>query len=121
MGVGFVCILIANSLVLLILGLMLFGGGMGVTYYVALYYAMAVGRAEVDAGGKHEAFIGGGYMVGPLIGLVSLQLMNSQSSVSEALPVANSGVTSSGAIIYVVLAIMAIATTSLAVIWRNAR
>ena len=30
---------------------------------------MAVGNADVDAGGKHEAFIGVGYTVGPLCGL----------------------------------------------------
>jgi hypothetical protein len=31
---------------------------------------MAVGGAEVDAGGRFEALIGAGYVVGPLAGLV---------------------------------------------------
>jgi len=105
MGGGFVCIFSASSLPLLIVGLALFGGGMGLTYYAALYYAMVVGRAEVDAGGKHEAFIGGGYMVGPLIGLTSLQFAS----------------TSFTPIIYIVLATLCIATVSLTVFWRKAR
>jgi hypothetical protein len=78
---------------------------MGVTYYAALYYAMAVGRAKVVAGGKHEAFIGGGYLIGPIIGLASLQTTS----------------TSFTPIIYVVLAIMTIATMALAWFWRKAR
>ena len=50
-------------------GLFLFGAGMGITYYAALYYSLAVGHAAVDAGGTFEALIGLGYFVGPLIGL----------------------------------------------------
>jgi hypothetical protein len=50
-------------------GLGLFGVGMAVIYSGALYYAMEVGKAEVQAGGKHEALIGAGYTAGPLIGL----------------------------------------------------
>jgi MFS family permease len=109
LAMGFVCILVANELPVLILGLSLLGVGLGVTYYAALYYAMAVGSAQVDAGGKHEAFIGGGYMVGPILGLISLQL---------ATEVDGSGF---DVIIYVVLAILAIATMTLAVFWRKAR
>jgi hypothetical protein len=105
MGIGFIFILSANSLSMLIVGLVLFGGGMGVTYYAALYYAMTVGRAEVDAGGKHEALIGGGYMMGPIIGLTSLQFSS----------------TSFTPIIYVVLAILVLAIVSLATIWQKAR
>jgi hypothetical protein len=50
-------------------GLGLFGVGMAVIYSGALYYALEVGKAEVQAGGKHEALIGAGYTAGPLIGL----------------------------------------------------
>jgi hypothetical protein len=50
----------------LILGLLVFGAGMGTIYCSALYYAMEVGSAEVQAGGTHEALIGAGYMGGPL-------------------------------------------------------
>jgi MFS family permease len=105
LALGFICILSANSLAMLIGGLVLFGGGMGVTYYAALYYAMAVGQAKVDAGGKHEAFIGGGYVIGPIVGLASIEPTS----------------TSFAPIIYVVLAILTLATMMLAVFWRKAR
>ncbi len=108
MGVGFVCVFSAKSLLLLIIGLVAFGSGMGVTYYVALYYAMAVGKAEIAAGGKHEAFIGGGYMVGPVVGLASLQLSTGETS-------------SFTTIIYVVLGILALAFVALTAIWKKAR
>ncbi|MBC8201867.1 MAG: MFS transporter [Planctomycetes bacterium] len=109
MATGFVCILAASGLPILIVGLTLFGIGLGVTYYAALYYAMAVGSAQVDAGGKHEAFIGGGYMAGPVLGLLSLQL---------APKVDGSGFDTT---IYIVLAIFVIATMALTVFWRKAR
>ena len=105
MASGFMLILSANSLLVLIIGLTIFGAGVGVTYYAALYYAMAVGRAEVDAAGKHEAFIGGGYMLGPIVGLASLQTTS----------------TSFTPIIYVVSSIMVIAAVTLALFWRKAR
>ena len=109
MAIGFVCILAASEIVLLILGLIIFGGGMGVTYYAALYYAMSVGKARVEAGGKHEALIGSGYMVGPLIGLASIQLTPITAG------------SAFGAIIYVVLVIIALAIVALGVFWKKAR
>ncbi|MBX3357289.1 MAG: hypothetical protein KF745_02565 [Phycisphaeraceae bacterium] len=54
---------------LFVLSLVGFGIGMGTIYTGALYYAMEVGSAEVDAGGVHEALIGVGYAAGPLCGL----------------------------------------------------
>ncbi|MBL9030603.1 MAG: hypothetical protein JNM80_02720 [Phycisphaerae bacterium] len=54
-----------------IAGLVMFGTGMAAVYTAALYYAMEVGKAEVDAGGTHEALIGVGYTIGPVCGLVS--------------------------------------------------
>lgn len=53
------------GLAALIAGLALFGLGMSIIYAGAIYYAMEVGQAEVDAGGTHEALIGVGYMAGP--------------------------------------------------------
>lgn len=52
-------------------GLLLFGTGMAVIYTAAIYYALEVGKAEVDAGGKHEALIGIGYTIGPGVGLAA--------------------------------------------------
>ncbi len=60
--------LLAPTTAVLIVGLCFFGLGMGAIYSAAFYYAMEVGSAGVDAGGKHEAFIGVGYTIGPLIG-----------------------------------------------------
>jgi hypothetical protein len=44
---------------------------MATIYSAALYYAMEVGQAEVEAGGKHEALIGLGYTGGPACGLLA--------------------------------------------------
>jgi len=65
-GVGLA--LLSPGRVGLVVGLLVFGVGMGLTYYAALYYALAVGHAEVDAGGTFEALIGLGFCVGPLLG-----------------------------------------------------
>ncbi|MBX3383368.1 MAG: hypothetical protein KF864_07650 [Phycisphaeraceae bacterium] len=51
--------------------LMVFGVGMAAIYACAIYYALEVGRAQVDAGGTHEALIGVGYTVGPAAGLAA--------------------------------------------------
>ena len=56
---------------LLLIGLSVFGTGMAVIYSAAIYYAMEVGNAEIDAGGTHEALIGVGYSIGPLCGLLA--------------------------------------------------
>jgi MFS family permease len=64
---GFAAMVLATSIVGMVAGLAAFGVGQGVVYYTALYYAMAVGRAEVDAGGTHEALIGLGYGIGPAL------------------------------------------------------
>jgi hypothetical protein len=60
------------ALVVLLLGLTLFGFGMAVIYAGAIYYAMEVGAAEVEAGGMHEALIGVGYTGGPLLGVLAI-------------------------------------------------
>jgi MFS family permease len=61
--------LLATNAWMLGAGLALFGAGMGAIYSAAFYYAMEVGSAGVDAGGKHEAFIGMGYTLGPVVGV----------------------------------------------------
>jgi hypothetical protein len=66
---GVALTLLAPSLLLTMVGLALFGAGLGITYFCAIYYALAVGHAAVDAGGGFEALIGLGYMLGPLVGL----------------------------------------------------
>ena len=66
---GFAVVVTAPSIGAVLFGLACLGAGLGVVYYAALYYAMAVGHAQVDAGGTHEGLIGAGYAVGPLAGL----------------------------------------------------
>jgi MFS family permease len=69
---GFTLTLLAPNLATACVGLALFGFGLGGIYTGALYYVMEVGASEVEAGGSHEALIGGGYTLGPLIGLLGL-------------------------------------------------
>ncbi|HWP09134.1 MAG TPA: MFS transporter [Polyangiaceae bacterium] len=66
---GVALALLSSSLGGMVLGLVLLGAGMGLTYYASLYYSLAVGHAAVDAGGGFEALIGVGYMLGPVLGL----------------------------------------------------
>ena len=69
LALGFALTALATSAQAMTAGLALFGVGVGGIYCAALYYAMEVGSAEVEAGGAHEALIGIGYTVGPFIGL----------------------------------------------------
>lgn len=52
----------------------IFGITEGVVYYAALYYAMVVKNASVDAGGAHESLIGLGYSIGPICGLIGFAM-----------------------------------------------
>lgn len=71
---GFAATLTGPGTAVVLLGLAAFGAGQGTLYYGALYYGMAVGRGEVDQGGRHEAVIGAGYLLGPVLALVGLGL-----------------------------------------------
>ena len=71
---GFAVVVAIPSVTFIVIGLGLFGAGHGIVYYSALYYALRVGSAEIDAGGTHEALIGLGYVVGPAAGLVGFSL-----------------------------------------------
>lgn len=68
---GFAGTVLAGSPLILAVGLTLFGAGMGAVYSAAIYYAMEVGAAEVEAGGVHESLIGVGYTLGPLGGIAA--------------------------------------------------
>jgi hypothetical protein len=69
MTVGFGLVVAGPTLSFMLAGFAVMGAGVGVVYYAALYYAMSVGRAQVEAGGTHEGLIGAGYAVGPIAGL----------------------------------------------------
>jgi MFS family permease len=67
--IGFVMVLAEHDVASVLAGLVVFGVTMGVAYYAALYYAMVVKNASVDAGGHHEAIIGCGFLLGPVAAL----------------------------------------------------
>jgi hypothetical protein len=72
--ITFVLIVGVPSLPVVIVGGILFGLAAGVVYYAAIYYAMVVHNAAVDAGGGHEALIGSGFALGPLLGLAAMAI-----------------------------------------------
>lgn len=74
MLVGFGMIATGPNITSVLIGLGLVGAGQGMTYYSAIYYALAVGNAEVDAAGTHESLIGLGYAAGPAFGLIGIAL-----------------------------------------------
>lgn len=69
LSAGFAISVWAPSEALLIVGLFALGVGQGTIYYSAIYYGLAVGAAEVEAGGIHEALVGAGYFMGPALAL----------------------------------------------------
>lgn len=72
--IGCAMVLFGNNLPVVLLGQFIFGSACGVVYYAAIYYAMVTHNASVDAGGFHEALIGGGFALGPAIGLIGVTL-----------------------------------------------
>ncbi|MBM4017269.1 MAG: MFS transporter [Planctomycetes bacterium] len=66
---GFFVSLYGPDVATVLAGEVIFGLAAGMTYYAALYYAMVVKNAAVEAGGAHEGLIGAGFAIGPLAGL----------------------------------------------------
>jgi len=71
MPAGFFMYVLGGNLPVVLFGEVLLGLVAGLAYYAALYYAMVVKNASVDAGGTHEALIGTAFAIGPLIGLAA--------------------------------------------------
>jgi hypothetical protein len=71
---GFFLALFGPSVSAVLAGELIFGVAAGLTYYAALYYAMVVKNAAVEAGGAHEGIIGVGFVIGPLAGLLGAAL-----------------------------------------------
>jgi len=80
-SIGFGLLLSAGSVPAAMSGLAIFGFGQGMLYYCALYYGMAVGHAQVESGGVHEAVIGCGYTLGPTFGLIGHTLTGGTTGV----------------------------------------
>ncbi|MHB8519166.1 MAG: MFS transporter [Limisphaerales bacterium] len=72
MMMGFVGILLASEVWIILVAQIIFGAAVGLIYYSSLYYSMDVGEAKGEHGGIHEAAIGAGIFAGPAVGAVSL-------------------------------------------------
>jgi MFS family permease len=68
--IAFAAVISGHSLAAVVLGEIAFGVLAGITYHAALYYALVVKNAAVDAGGGHEGLIGLGLALGPGVGLL---------------------------------------------------
>lgn len=79
MAAGFFMIVLGEGTAVVLSGEVLFGAGGAVAYYAALYYAMAVQNAAVEAGGVHEALIGLGTVLGPALSLAAVGLLPCQN------------------------------------------
>ena len=95
------------GLAALITGLAIFGAGVAAIYCAALYYALEVGAAAVDAGGMHEALIGVGYTVGPALGLGALGLTPQAAPGSSAQVLSLVGLVALGSVAGISLAVTA--------------
>jgi hypothetical protein len=84
---AFCMVIFAQHLALALLGELLLGLAAGFAYYSALYYALVVKNASVDAGGAHEALIGLGYALGPLAGLAAQAVGSAASGESRAVAI----------------------------------
>jgi hypothetical protein len=71
---GFLLALLGPNLAAVVAGELIFGFAVGGAYYAAIYYALVVKNASVEAGGGHEALIGTGFTVGPALGLLAVWL-----------------------------------------------
>jgi predicted MFS family arabinose efflux permease len=69
--ISFALILFGRSVFVVVTGEIIFGLAAGFAYYAALYYALVVQNASVEAGGAHEALIGAGFALGPLVGIAA--------------------------------------------------
>lgn len=80
MPVGFALVMSGSTIGIVIVGEVVFGVLVGITYHLALYYALVVKNAAVDAGGGHEGLIGLGLALGPAVGLLGEYLAGEGSS-----------------------------------------
>jgi MFS family permease len=77
---GFVTMMLAHSVWLLIVAQLFFGWASALLYYSSLYYAMDGSETHGEHGGIHEALIGLGICGGPAVSAVALALTGSPSA-----------------------------------------
>jgi MFS family permease len=71
---GFSMVIFGTSLPMVLGGELMFGAAAGIIYFAALYYAIVVKNASVEAGAGHEGLIGSGFALGPIAGLIGVAL-----------------------------------------------
>lgn len=72
--ISFATILMAPSLTAVILAQVAFGSAIGLLYYSSLFYSLDASESKGEQGGLHEAAIGAGNCLGPVIGASALWL-----------------------------------------------
>ena len=77
MIIGFLAVVLAGQLWVLVGGQLLFGLGLGLIYYSSLFYAMDAGGEKGEHGGLHESAIGAGTCVGPALSGTAMVLLPS--------------------------------------------
>jgi len=76
MGIGFLIPYFASSTLMFFCAFTLIGVGIGVVYFFSIYYSLAAGHSMGERGGVHEALVGLGGLVGPLMGGIVAQNFN---------------------------------------------
>jgi predicted MFS family arabinose efflux permease len=77
---GFLTMLLASQLWIVVLAQVFFGLAAGFIYYSSLFYSMDVGEGSAEHGGLHEAAIGMGIFAGPAVGAATLVLIPQQAN-----------------------------------------
>lgn len=75
MVAGFMGLVLAGNLAVLILSQIIFGLALGLIYYSSLFYSMDVGDTKGEHGGLHEGAIGVGIFAGPAIAVGALHFL----------------------------------------------
>jgi MFS family permease len=64
-------ITLPKSVILMVLGQVVFGAAAGLIYMASLYFGMVLSEGSTEHGGYHEALIGLGMTLGPGVGAVT--------------------------------------------------
>ncbi len=75
MVAGFLGLVLAGNLAILIVAQIVFGLALGLIYYSSLFYSMDVGDTKGEHGGLHEGAIGAGIFAGPAIAVAALHFL----------------------------------------------
>ncbi|MCP4377795.1 MAG: MFS transporter [bacterium] len=80
---GFFMVILGPNITTVMIGEILFGFAAGMSYSSAMYCAMVVKEASVDAAGGHESMIGLGLIIGPLAGLAGDSISTATGSFAQ--------------------------------------